>query len=144
MNIADITFKYGAGNADLAQVTALLQDSYWVPRISRDDAEKMWANSAAVVSVYDGETQIGCCRAISDTVRFAYVMDVFIAEAYRGRGIGQSMVKFLLAAPELATVYHWTLLTRDAHKFYEKIGFGLFSRPGDFYEIRTENPYAAQ
>jgi GNAT superfamily N-acetyltransferase len=140
----DITFKYGLDNADLAQVTRLLQGSYWVPGITLPDAEKMWANSAVVVSVYDGETQIGCCRAISDTVRFAYVMDVFIADAYRGRGIGQRMLKFLLAAPELATVYHKVLLTRDAHKFYEKSGFKLFSRPGDIYEIRTENPYANQ
>ncbi|MDR2605898.1 MAG: GNAT family N-acetyltransferase [Oscillospiraceae bacterium] len=81
-------------------------------------------------------TRWGCCRAVSDKTRFAYLMDVFIVEKSRRKGHGQEMIKFLLSAPELKPVRHICLLTRDAHRFYEKVGFSLFSRPLDLLEIR--------
>jgi GNAT superfamily N-acetyltransferase len=131
-----ITFKYGIENTDFARVTQMLSASYWVPGITADKLQTAFENSAAVVAAYDGGYQMGCCRAVSDKMRFAYIMDVFVDEAYRRKGIGQQMLRFLLAAPELESVRHICLLTRDAHKFYEKVGFSLFSRPDDLLEIK--------
>jgi len=134
--LPNIIFKYGIENTDFKRVTAMLSTSYWVPGIDEEHLRQAFSNSAAVAAVYDGDYQMGCCRAVSDKMRFAYIMDVFVDEKYRRKGYGQQMLKFLLAAKELEPVRHVCLLTRDAHKFYEKVGFSLFSRPNDLLEIR--------
>jgi len=131
-----ITYKYGLDNTDFKRVTEMLSTSYWVPGIEEQKLRTAFENSAVVVAAYDGDYQMGCCRAVSDKMRFAYLMDVFVDEKYRRKGHGQEMIKFLLKAPELEPVRHICLLTRDAHKFYEKVGFSLFSRPADLLEIK--------
>ncbi|MDR3149718.1 MAG: GNAT family N-acetyltransferase [Oscillospiraceae bacterium] len=137
--MADITFKYGLENTDFTRVTAMLGASYWIPGVTEDKVRAAFENSAVAVAGYDGDYQMCCCRAVSDKTRFAYIMDVYVDEQYRRKGYGQQMLKFLLKAPELETVRHITLLTRDAHKFYEKVGFSLFSRPEDLLEIKKGN-----
>ncbi|MDR2360687.1 MAG: GNAT family N-acetyltransferase [Oscillospiraceae bacterium] len=134
--MADITFKYGSENTDFLRVTAMLSESYWVPGVAEDTIRRAFENSAVVAAGYDGDYQMCCCRAVSDKTRFAYIMDVYVDEHYRRKGYGQRMLKFLLGAAELKTVRHIMLLTRDAHTFYEKVGFSLFSRPLDLLEIR--------
>jgi GNAT superfamily N-acetyltransferase len=114
----------------------MLSTSYWIPGISDDKVITAFENSAVTVAGYDGDYQMCCCRAVSDKIRFAYIMDVFVDEKYRRKGYGQKMIKFLLESAELEPVRHICLLTRDAHKFYEKNGFSLFSRPGDLLEIK--------
>jgi ribosomal protein S18 acetylase RimI-like enzyme len=135
-NYPTIEFSYGVERTDFKRVTEMLGESYWVPGIAEDKLRTAFENSAAVVAGYDGDRQMCCCRAVSDKIRFAYIMDVFVDEHYRRMGFGQQMISFLLKAPELEPVRHICLLTRDAHKFYEKAGFKLFSRPNDLLEIR--------
>lgn len=131
----DLIFRYGFDSIDFNRLTAMLSSAYWTPGIHEEELRRAAENSAVVVSVYDGDEQIGFCRAVSDKTRFAYIMDVFIDERYRRRGIGQRMLRFLLDSPELATIYQCFLLTRYAHGFYKKLGFKDFSRPGDILEL---------
>lgn len=60
---------------------------------------------------------------------FAWMSDVFILPAARGKGIGRALVAGLLEHPELATIVRWLLVTNDAHGFYESFGFTRFEDP---------------
>jgi GNAT superfamily N-acetyltransferase len=74
---------------------------------------------------------------ISDKTRFAYILDVYMDEKYRRKGIGQAMIKFILNHPEIKDVYQWVLITRDAHGVYRKVGFQPLENPDKWMEIRN-------
>ncbi len=60
---------------------------------------------------------------ISDYATFAYLADVFVIEAYRGRGLSRTLMDCVIAHPHLQGLRLWTLGTADAHRLYEKFGF---------------------
>ncbi|MFA4877583.1 MAG: GNAT family N-acetyltransferase [Methanoregula sp.] len=105
-------------------IHAMLSKTYWSPGITKNEILKGIKNSALAVGAYreDGR-QVGFCRVISDRVRFAYLLDVIVAEDCRHRGTGQSLVRFAVAHPDLSDVYQWLLKTSDAHGVYGKCGF---------------------
>lgn len=133
--------KDGFDNMDFERVTKMLSKSYWVPGIEINEVIKSAANSALVVGAFtkDG-LQIGYARAISDKTRFAYILDVYVSKHFRKMGIGQAMMKHIMGHKELADVYQWLLITKDAHEVYKKVGFEIISRPNDWMEIRNERP----
>jgi len=117
----DCTIKDGLDNMDFIRVTEMLATSFWSPGILIEEVVKGARNSALVVGAFDQENrQIGYARVISDKTRFAYILDVFVDEVYRQQGIGQAMVKYILAHPDLKEVYQWLLITKDAHEVYKK------------------------
>jgi ribosomal protein S18 acetylase RimI-like enzyme len=108
----------------LYEIQQMLSAAYWSPGITIPEIEKGIRNSALVVGVYDNDgRQVGFCRVISDKTRFAYLLDVIVAEDCRHQGIGQMMVRFATTHPELKDVYQWLLKTSDAHGMYAKCGF---------------------
>jgi GNAT superfamily N-acetyltransferase len=139
----DESFEIRIGNEtmDFGAVTSMLADAYWCKGISREEVEESARNSAIVVGAFteDGQ-QVGYARAISDKLRFAYILDVIVLEPYRGKGAAKAMMDRMIHGPEMSRVYQWLLITRDAHKFYEKLGFVVTSRPLDWMEIRKPRP----
>ena len=105
-------------------IRGMLAKTYWSPGITENEIAQGIRNSALVVGAYaeDGR-QIGFCRVISDRTRFAYLLDVIVAEDCRHHGIGQTMVRFAVTHPDLKDVYQWLLKTSDAHGVYGKCGF---------------------
>jgi GNAT superfamily N-acetyltransferase len=73
--------------------------------------------------VFHKGKQVGFARVITDFTEFASVWDVFIDEAYRGKGLGKHMMKYLLEHPRLKGIFRWFLMTEDAHGLYQKYGF---------------------
>ena len=63
-----------------------------------------------------------------------------IEENFRKKGIGQKIIKYILAHEQLIDVYQRLLITRDAHGFYNKVGFNPVTRPLDWMEIRKNRP----
>jgi GNAT superfamily N-acetyltransferase len=55
-------------------------------------------------------------------VSFVYLADVYVLEEYRGRGLGEALVEFMLDDAELANV-RWILHTTNMHALYRKFGF---------------------
>ncbi|MGA2122591.1 MAG: GNAT family N-acetyltransferase [Methanoregula sp.] len=105
-------------------IQGMLSKTYWSPGISKNEIEKGIRNSALVVGVYDDAgRQVGFCRVISDKTRFAYLLDVIVAEDCLHRGIGLAMVRFTVTHSDLKDVYQWLLKTSDAHGVYGKCGF---------------------
>ena len=75
---------------------------------------------------------------------FAYQCDVFVDEAWRGRGIARRMLEHLLHHPQLAGPRRVVLRSRDARGLYERLGFAALpvpelwmERPGEAWLRRT-------
>ena len=77
-----------------------------------------------VIGAYERSTgaMIGFARAVSDGVSVAYLADVFVLRAHRGRGIGDRLVRAMIDDGPGATM-RWMLHTADAHDFYAPHGF---------------------
>lgn len=118
---------------DFARVHAWLSSSYWTPGIARERIEHASRHSALVLSAFASDGgQIGFLRVVSDKARFAYLCDVWVDEAHRGRGIARSMVRHAMEHASLTTVTTWTLATKDAQGVYATLGFRDIREEGAF------------
>jgi GNAT superfamily N-acetyltransferase len=107
--------------------------SYWGFGRPREDQDRLIDQAARVVGVYDGDRQIGFCRAASDGTSFVYLADVYVLDSYRGRGLGEALVREMVERGPLAQL-RWLLHTTDMHPLYRKLGFAepnykLMERP---------------
>lgn len=111
-----------AERVDLDVVWGFLRHSYWSPGIERDVVARGIANSIAF-SVFDATGgQAAFARVVTDRSRFAWLADVFVLEAHRGRGLGVWLVETVVTHPDLASL-RIVLATADAHGLYERFGF---------------------
>jgi ribosomal protein S18 acetylase RimI-like enzyme len=129
----DVVIREGLDCVDFARVHAWLATSYWTPGITRERIEQASQHSALVLSSFapDG-AQTGFLRVVSDKTRFAYLCDVWVDEAHRGRGLARTLVRHAMRHPDFATVTTWTLATKDAQAVYAALGFR---------DIREEGAY---
>jgi N-acetylglutamate synthase-like GNAT family acetyltransferase len=140
-NTLEFMIKSGFEKMDFTKVTKMLSTAFWSPGIKTEEVKQGAKNSALVVGAFTTKNeQIGYARVISDKTRFAYILDVFVEEKYRKRGIGRELIKFILNHDELRDVYQWLLITKDAHGVYSKVGFKQLAAPGNWMEIRNERP----
>jgi GNAT superfamily N-acetyltransferase len=142
-----IIIREGLAAMDFATVREWLAGTYWTPGVEREVVERAAWNSALVIGAFAGDgAQVGFMRVVSDKTRFAYLCDVIVDDAWRGRGVARAMVQHTLDHPELATVRTWTLATRDAHGVYEPLGFKPMahpeSRPETWMVLRRGQPWA--
>ena len=100
----------------------LSEEAYWAKGRPRETQDHLIDVAARVVGLYDGERQIGFCRATSDGVSIAYLADVYVLPGYRGRGLGEELVREMIERGPLDGV-RWMLHTEDAHPLYRKLGF---------------------
>ena len=107
---------------DLDAVWGFLRESYWSPGIERETVAHGVANSMPFSLLGPDGTQAGFARVVTDRTRFAWLADVFVLQAHRGRGLGVWLVETVLSHPELAGV-RMLLATADAHGLYERFGF---------------------
>ena len=121
---------------DMDMVTRFLsEEAYWSPGLPRDLIEKAIAGSMAF-GLYDAEgAQAGFARVVTDGALFAYLRDVFVLEAHRGKGLGTWLAQVAVDHPDLATVKGWMLATDDAHGVYAKVGFHPLKRPDWYMQI---------
>jgi GNAT superfamily N-acetyltransferase len=97
-------------------------ESYWAKGRPRDVQDRLIEHADRVVGLYHGEAQIGFCRAFTDGVSIAYLADVYILERYRGRGLGEALVRTMIDESGFTDV-KWFLHTTDMHPLYRKLGF---------------------
>ncbi len=110
-----------------------LTNSYWDKGCSFELVQKKIRNSYCY-GIYHNKKQIGFCRIISDFVTFAYLLDVFVIEEYRGMGLSKWLMKCVLKHHDLGKTKSWMLKTSDAHGIYKKFGFNLVSEPETIME----------
>ena len=100
----------------------LSEESYWAKGRSRETVDALVDGAARVVGLYDGERQIGYCRAATDGVAFVYLADVYVLPEYRGRGLGEALVREMIEGGPYDDL-KWLLHTTDMHPLYRKLGF---------------------
>lgn len=118
---------------DAVAIHAVLTEMYWSRGIPLDTVRRAIAGSVPV-GVFDGDRQVAFARAVTDSATFAYVSDVYVLEAYRGRGIATRMMEAMTTHPRLRELRRWLLSTRDAHGLYLKFGFAPVSAPDRLME----------
>jgi GNAT superfamily N-acetyltransferase len=124
---------------DVDAIHRYLEGSYWAAGIPRAVVDRSLRNSLNF-GVYRGEELVGFARVVTDLATFAYVGDVFVIEAYRGRGLSKWLMECILDHPDLRDVRRWHLVTRDAHGLYAKFGFAE-PPPGKHMERVRTNAY---
>ena len=128
------------GRIQFPRVHAWLTGTYWSPGIVYDRVLKAANGSSLVVGVFDGDEQVAYCRVVSDLVRFAWLCDVYVEPAYRGRGISKAMMSFVMEHPDHLDIDRWMLGTLDAHGLYEQYGFAVHPHP-DRIMVRQIAPW---
>ena len=118
---------------DLDTICGFLARSYWAHARPRERIEASLRHSL-VFGVYDGERQVGLARIVSDYVTFAWLCDVFVDEAYRGKGIGRWLMETILSHPDLQGLKRILLVTDDAQGLYSQHGFTPLANPEGWME----------
>jgi GNAT superfamily N-acetyltransferase len=126
---------------DIAYVHAFLTGSYWSPGIPCDVVERAIANSLPLGLYGPAGRQAGFARVITDRATYAYVADVFVDEAHRGKGLGKLLMRAVMSHPDLQELRRWSLATRDAHALYRQFGFRDLPHPERFMEIADPDVY---
>jgi N-acetylglutamate synthase-like GNAT family acetyltransferase len=106
----------------------LSRSSYWAEQIPVETVVKAIEGSLCF-GVFENSKQIGFARMVTDRATFAYMADVFIDEAYRGRGLSKWLVATMLAHPDMQGLRRLMLATRDAHGLYAQFGFTPVTNP---------------
>ncbi len=112
---------------DRGQIVQLYKAAgWWQPA---DDGEPDFVdhiatNSYCFVGAFQGECMIGMGRALSDGVSDAYIQDVTVLPAYRGRGIGARIIARLIRKLR-ADKIGWIGLIGEpgTETFYKRLGF---------------------
>jgi GNAT superfamily N-acetyltransferase len=125
---------------DVEAIHAFLTTSYWSPGIPKDVIERA-IRASLCFGLYYKEEQIGFARVVTDEATFAYLCDVYVLEAHRGRGLGRWMMEIVMAHPSLQGLRRFHLVTRDAHGLYTKLGFKSLEKPEGHMEIRRWDVY---
>jgi GNAT superfamily N-acetyltransferase len=128
--MADFYASSDKSKLDVDMITEFLSKrSYWAKGRSREKIERSISNTLCF-GVYDeNHRQVGFARVLSDFAVFAWIMDVFILEEYRGKGLGKLLMKAIMEYPELQGLERWGLGTKDAHGLYAQFGFRPLKTP---------------
>lgn len=111
------------GDADVSAVEGMLQAEHWwegQPRAGIGPAHlasQAWVGARAP----DGAL-VASARALSDG-RTAWIYDVVVARAFRGRGLGKRVFALVLDHPAVRKAPFVRLRTRDAQGLYASFGF---------------------
>jgi GNAT superfamily N-acetyltransferase len=126
---------------DVGAVHAYLTRSYWAEGIPREIVERSLQNSLCLGIYTAGGDQIGLVRAITDYATFAYLCDVYVLEAHRGRGLSKAALRALASHPRLQNLRRQQLVTQDAQGLYEQFGFRRVADPERHMEKRDPAAY---
>ena len=138
----DIVITTDVARFELDRIYAFLcHEAYWCKGLPRRVFDRSIEHSLCFGAFMPGGEQAGFARIISDRATFAHLCDVFVFPAWRGRGIGKSLVKAVLAHPHLKGLRRFTLSTSDASELYRRYGFRPPARPERLMELANPQAY---
>lgn len=127
---------------DVDAIHSFLTTSYWSPGVPMAVVERAMANSLCF-GVFHQAAQVGFARVVTDRATFAYLADVYILEAHRGKGLSKWLVQTIQDHADLQGLRRFMLGTRDAHGLYRQFGFKELSNPSRLMEILQPDIYTA-
>src|SRR6185436_7294445 len=117
-----------------AAAAFLTTEAYWGRWRAEPDIRRQIAAAWRVIGAYDAAgAMVGFARAISDGGS-AYLADVYVMPAHRGRGLGKAVVAMMVEEGPGAG-FRWMLHTSDAYGLYRQFGF---EPPPDNYMERPQ------
>ena len=125
---------------DVAAVHAFLTNTYWSPGIPIETVRRAIAG-ALCFGIYHGAEQVGFARVITDRATYAYLSDVYVLDAHRGRGLATWMMEVIMTHPALQGLRRFALSTRDAQALYRQFGFVTVANPDRQMEILRRDIY---
>ena len=108
---------------DVGLIHKFLTTSYWAEGRTIEQVKNSIEHSICF-GVYKDDKQIGFARVLTDCTVFAYLMDVFILEEFRGNGFSKLLLNTIFEDDRFKSVKKWMLATKDAHSLYAQFGFG--------------------
>jgi len=117
-----------------AAAAFLTTAAYWGRWRAEPDIRRQIAAAWRLIGAYDeAGAMVGFARAISDGGS-AYLADVYVLPAHRGRGLGKAIVAMMIEQGPGAG-FRWMLHTSDAYGLYRQFGFcpppdSYMERPG--------------
>ncbi|MFJ9817170.1 GNAT family N-acetyltransferase [Streptomyces sp. NPDC101151] len=124
-------FSADTARVDIDRVHGWLStDAYWAIDRPRDKHERAMASSInfGVYATASGE-QVAYARVVTDRALFAWLADVYVDPAVRGKGVGTAFVGRIQDHLRPFGLRRILLATEDAHGVYEKLGFRPLDRP---------------
>ena len=121
-------------------------ESYWSKDIPLAVVENA-ARGSLCFGLYDQatKTQIGFARVVTDYATFAWICDVYVESAHRGKSLSkwlmQCMMEHLKTLSPPYGLRRICLATKDAHGLYEKYGFQVTATPQNWLEIKDNDLY---
>jgi GNAT superfamily N-acetyltransferase len=100
----------------------LSTDAYWAMGRPLEKTSAALAGSE-VFGIYRDGAQAALARVVTDGAIFAYLCDVYVDPAHRGRGLGGWLVRSLRDHYAALGLHRFLLVTRDAHAVYAPHGF---------------------
>lgn len=114
---------------DVDRIHRFLATAYWSTGIPREVVGASIDNALPFGLYAPSGEQVGFARVVSDLATYAYLGDVYVESAHRGRGLGAFLVSCVLAHPDLQGLRRWALATADAHGLYARYGFAPPANP---------------
>lgn len=125
-----------AGRLDLALVHRwLATDAYWAIDRPVETVTTSVANSLCFGVYAPDGAQVGFARGVTDRATFAWLCDVYIDRAARGRGLGTWLAQTATTRLLSDGVRRVLLATADAHGVYAQAGFQPLRDPARWMEI---------
>lgn len=116
--------------------------AYWCKGLPRVVMERALGNSLSFGIYHDEDGRMaGFGRVVTDRATFAYLGDVFVDEAARGRGVSKLLMQAVSDHPDLQGLRRFMLATADAHGLYRQFGFEPLDNPAKFMEIARPGLY---
>ena len=141
MRADDLTISSSKADLDIEMVYAFLsQETAWAKGMPRETFDRAIAGSLCFGAYIEGR-QIAFARLITDQATFAYLCDVFVLPAYRGKEYASALMKHVFGSPSLTGLRRIVLVTSDAHHVYEPHGFKELATPERYMEVHNPDVY---
>lgn len=107
------------------QLCALYSKEWWSLRRSPQDVAKMLEHSDLVFGLIDRNCKLaGFIRVLTDFTFKAIILDLIVAESWRGHGLGGMLLDTVMADPSLADIAQFELYCLpELEPFYRKWNF---------------------
>ncbi|MCK0115650.1 GNAT family N-acetyltransferase [Isoptericola sp. S6320L] len=138
--MSDDEFSADPARLDRARVHELLSEhAYWATGRTREAQDAAIAASRNYGIYTPAGEQIAYARAVTDGVTFAWLADVIVDPAHRGRGLGTRIVDGALA--DLDTLGLKRVLLKaspEARAVYLRAGFTELDEPDTWLQRRSQ------
>jgi GNAT superfamily N-acetyltransferase len=115
------------------------RESYWAVGRSYEVMARSIEQSLALGLYAADDVQAGFARLVTDRATFAWLCDVFVDAAHRGRGLGTFLARSATSHPDVAGIRQ-VLMAEPGRSMYCKLGFGVLVSPERWMERPGGDP----